>query len=396
MITDHKLLFSKYCPYNYCKPERVNVFNCSDLQCQMNHTGQLCGQCPVGTSLTLGASQCKQYTNNNLYLLVPFAVSGFVLVIFLKMSDLTTAGGLHNGLILYANLVKAGSYTYFPPTSTNLDFFRVFIDWLNLDLGIETYGLTGYWKTWLQFVFPLYIWAIALSMILMARYNIRMARLLGNNSVPVLATLFLLSYAKLFRVVNTAMKFTMLMNENGTTTAVWSYDGSIDYFSLRHSILLTVAILVLIFLWLPYTCVLLFVQCLQRCSVQKINSFVSRMQPFFDAHCGPFKDPHCYWFGVLLIARAIPLLIGTVSSTNSDRYTILSTIAVIAVTLVFQSRVYRKLYVSISESLFLLNLIFLAGSALYTLSIANEYYDIQEVFTSVLVGFAVLHCDYNL
>ena len=60
----------------------------------------------------------------------------------------------------------------------------------------------------------------------------------------------------------------------------------------------------------------------------------------------------------------------------------------IAVTLVFQSRVYRKLYVSISESLFLLNLIFLAGSAL---SIANEYYDIQEVFTSVLVGFAVLH-----
>ena len=103
------------------------------------------------------------------------------------------------------------------------------------------------------------------------------------------------------------------------------------------------------------------------------------------------KISHCYWFGVLLIARAIPLLIGTVSSTNSDRNTILSTIAVIAVTLVFQSRVYRKLYVSISESLFLLNLIFLAGSALYTLSIANEYYDIQEVFTSVLVGFAVLH-----
>ena len=103
------------------------------------------------------------------------------------------------------------------------------------------------------------------------------------------------------------------------------------------------------------------------------------------------KIPHRYWFGVLLIARAIPLLIGTVSFTNSDRNTILSTVAVVAVTLVFQSRVYRKLYVSISESLFLLNLIFLAGSALYTLSIANEYYDIQEVFTSVLVGFAVLH-----
>ena len=389
------VLFSKYCPYNYCKSERVNIFNSSDLQCQMNHTGQLCGQCPMGTSLTLGTSQCKQCSNSNLYLLVPFAVSGVVLVIFLKLSDLTTAGGLINGLILYANLVKAGSYVYFPATSSiHLDFFRVFIDWLNLDLGIETCffdGLTGYWKTWLQFVFPLYVWAIALSMILMARYNIRMTRLLGNNSVPVLATLFLLSYGKLFRVINTAMKFTILENENGTSTAVWSYDGSIDYFSLRHSILLIVAILVLIFLWLPYTCVLLFVQCLQRCSVQKINSFVSRMQPFLDAHCGPFKDPHRYWFGVLLIARAIPLLIGTVSSTNSDRNTILSTIAVIGLRLVFQSRVYRKLYVSISESLFLLNLLFLAGSALYTLSIGSEYHNSQEVFTTVLVGFVFLH-----
>ena len=114
------------------------------------------------------------------------------------------------------------------------------------------------------------------------------------------------------------------------------------------------------------------------------------MQPFLDAHCGPFKDNHRYWFGVLLIARAIPLLIGTVSFTNSDRNTILSTIAVIAVIIVFQSRVYRKLYVSISESLFLVNLIFLAGSALYTLSVPDEYYHIQEVFTSVLVGFAVL------
>ena len=229
MITDHKLYYLVSIVLTTTASQKESM--CSDLQCQMNHTGRLCGQCPVGTSLTLGMSQCKQCTNNNLYLLVPFAVSGVVLVIFLKLSDLTTAGGLLNSLILYANLVKAGSYTYFPPTSTNLDFFRVFIDWLNLDLVIETCffdGLTGYWKTWLQFVFPLYIWAIALSMILMARYNIRMARLLGNNSVPVLATLFLLSYAKLFRVINTAMKFTILMNENGTTKAVWSYDGSID------------------------------------------------------------------------------------------------------------------------------------------------------------------------
>ena len=384
--------FSKYCPYNYCKSATVNIFHNPDLQCQMDHVGRLCGECRAGKSLTLGRSHCKKCSNSNLYLLVPFAASGVILVVFLKLSDLTTAGGLINGLVLYANLVKAGCYTYFPRGYAHLEFLRVFIDWLNLDLGIETCffdGLTGYWKTWLQFVFPLYIWAIALSMILLARYSFRMAHLLGNNSVPVLTTLFLLSYAKLLRVITTAMKFTILKDEYGNnTTSVWSYDGSIDYFSQQHLVLLIAAVLVLLFLWLPYTSVLLLVQFLNQCCMGKITRFVSRMQPFIDAHCGPFKHRHRYWFGLLLVARAVPLLVGTISSTNSEINTILSTIVVVGFLFILQSRVYRKLYVSVSESIFLTNLLLLAGSNLYTLSIGSDQ---QGVFMSVLVGFAFLH-----
>jgi len=49
--------------------------------------------------------------------------------------------------------------------------------------------------------------------------------------------------------------------------------------------------------------------------------------------------------------------------------------------------VYKKWYVSLSEALFILNLLFLSGSALYTaLSSVAE----QGWFTAVLVGIAIV------
>ena len=136
---------------------------------------------------------------------------------------------------------------------------------------------------------------------------------------------------------------------------VWSYDGSIAYFGLQHSILLLVAASVLLVLWLPYTCVLLFAQYLQRCRMWKISRIVSKMQPLIDAHCGPFRDKYRYWFGGLLVARAIPLLVGVV---NADQNTVVSTIVMVGVLLLLLNRVYRKFYVYLSEVVFLLNLLF--------------------------------------
>ena len=92
---------------------------------------------------------------------------------FIKVTDFTVTVGLINGLILYANLIKANDYMFLiggPKTLNNI--MQVIIAWLNLDLGIETCffgGLDSYWKTWLQFVFPIYIWTIAIAMILLAQ-----------------------------------------------------------------------------------------------------------------------------------------------------------------------------------------------------------------------------------
>ena len=399
--SEAEVIYSKYCPYNYCNPNKVKVNIISvNSQCQYNHSGILCGQCGVRLSLTLGKSQCHTCSNIYLLLILPFAVGGVALVVFIKVTDFTVAVGLINGLILYANIVKANDYIFFTGGSKTLSYFidlmEVFIAWLNLDLGIETCffdGLDGYWKTWLQFVFPIYIWAIAIVMILLARYSMRMARLLGNNSVPVLATLFTLSYAKLVRTIITVFTLTILDYPNDHSKVVWSYDGNIEYWDEKHAPLFAVAALVLLCLWLPYTSVLLLGQCLQRCNILKIGAFTARMKPFFDAHYGPFKDRHRYWFGVLLIARTIPLLVGAFTPLSSSTITPLSTIAVIGAlfsyAFIMNSRMYKKWYVSLSEALFLLNLLFLSGSALYT---ASSSVAEQGWFTAVLVGIAIVHC----
>ena len=261
------VIVAQNCPFGYCKTEEVHVnLKQPDTQCAFHHSGTLCGACQPGFSLALGSPQCLNHCSNDyISLIIAFAIAGLVLVFFIKILDLTVAVGTINGLIFYANIIQASQSTFLPEGDTNP--LTVFIAWLNLDLGIETcffHGLDGYWKTWLQFVFPFYIWAIILLIIYVSRCSQAVAWIFGNNSVPVLATLILLSYAKLFRTIVSALTFTYLEFPDGSKTAVWSIDGNIQYLGPKHIPLFLFAVCVLLFLWLSFTVLLLFEQCFQR------------------------------------------------------------------------------------------------------------------------------------
>jgi len=186
---------------------------------------------------------------------------------------------------------KALSFQRKVPTSLKY----IIIAWLNLDLGFEMCffdGLNGYWKTWLQLAFPVYIWTIAALIIVALHYSSLAVRIFGHNSVPVLSTLFLLSYAKLLRTIITAPSFTFLEYSNDTKLAVWTFVGDITYLSPTHIPLFLVALGFLRFLWLPYTVILLFRQCLQQATNYRVLQWIARLKPFFDAYHGPFKDKH--------------------------------------------------------------------------------------------------------
>ena len=181
-ITNGVIIHS-YCPFGYCKQGEMNIkLENLDSQCAFNRAGILCGGCQKGLSLALGSSQCLSCSNTYLTLLIPLTIAGFMLVFFLTFLNLTVSQGTTNGLIFYANIVKVNEAVFFPPGDTNM--LTVFISWLNLDLGIETCfvdGLNGYWKTWLQFVFPVYIWGITATVIIASHYSVRAAKTFVNN-----------------------------------------------------------------------------------------------------------------------------------------------------------------------------------------------------------------------
>ena len=311
--SSHELILHPYCPFDYCVNDiKVFPLNNTDAQCAHNRSGLLCGHCKEGYSLVLGTHHCRKCTNSHLALLIAFAVMGVALVFLLLVCKLTVATGTLSGLVFYANIVEPNRTIFLPAGSTNA--FSVFIAWLNLDFGIETCfynGMDASSKTWLQFVFPVYIWVLIGLMIVVSHYSQRFANLLGSNPVSVLATLILLSYTKVLRTLIFASCFADLDYPNNSTRRVWLHDANIDYLFGKHIPLSVLAILFLFLLFLSYTLLLLFGQWLQAVSHLRLFSWVNsaRLKPFMDAYHAPYKAKHRYWPGLLLVLRFVLTLV---------------------------------------------------------------------------------------
>ena len=385
--TNGTVAASQYCPLNYCSKVASNVtLSESDSQCNYNHSGTLCGGCQPGLSLALGSAQCLPCSNDYLALLIPFTLAGPALVGFIKFVDLTISQGSLNGLVFYVNIIQVNQNIFFPWRSPHP--FILFIAWLNLDLGVEMCffnGLDAYTKTWLQFVFPLYVWSIAGLIIILAKYSNRLAKLMGNNSVPVLATLFLLSHAKLFRTIIAALSYTILCTSH-SCKAVWSADGHLDYLGPKHASLFVVSVVTLVFLWLPYTLLLFGGQWLHMCRSRLIVRMLIKLKPFLDTHYGALKDRHHYWFGALHLMRAIVLLISALLPSDHSSVVAISILSSAVVLMLFASIVYRGAIVSVFNMAFYMNLVLFAGANLYITISGGD----PAVAAYTLIGMAFL------
>ena len=372
-MSSSKISFSKYCPFDYCKDSKV-IKQLSDDQCTFNRAGRLCGKCKENYSLAIGSSHCIYCSNDyNLALLIFFAAAGFLLVLFISVFNLTVTEGMINGVIFYANIVRTYQSILFPnQIPSRLIFFKTFIAWLNLDFGIETCflnKLNAFWKSWLQFVFPFYLWSIVGLMVVLARHSTRLTILFGNKAVPVLATLILLSYMKLLRIAAEVLHFSVLtvygstLNDTVTTSLVWSVDGTLEYFGYPHILLFVAALFTLLFLWLPYTLLLLLIQWIRRISHCRLLKWTQRLNPFYDANFAPLKHKHQYWFGVLLLARGI-IFVTFATNFSIPRDINLLVLLIFAGVLLFYTSAmspYKSHALLAFQSSFFLNLCFLSG-----------------------------------
>ena len=391
------------CPFDYCNTSLISLnLNNTDLQCTHKRSGYLCGQCKPGLSVVIGSNECSKCNNTSLFLLVLFALAGILLTVLLLKLNMTVSSGTINGLLFYANIVKLDNAVLLPIGSIPL--LTQYIAWLNLDLGITTCffnGFNGYWKTWLQFAFPLYLWLLVGGIIIGCHYSGRLSRLFGNNGVPTLATIILMSYTKVFNNIAKILMMSKLKCDKKEWN-VWSVDGNIDYLTGKHIPLVCVSLLCL-FVGIIYTGLIFSSQWLQRYSNNCCRSSsdpVIKLKPFIDAYVGPLKDRFQYWPGLLLIARVV--LITALFFTTGEKVQVNNYIIVIIVgiLLIVSNGVYRENRLTILDQFHLVNLgslsLINALSDHLQLSISSTVYIVSVSMSLVVFVGTVLNHLYVL
>ena len=391
--------YSQYCPLLYCNASVVKV-NLSrehgaDVQCINHHSGVLCGGCQRGYSLAIGSSNCLPHCSDNyLWLLLVFAAAGALLILLIKYLNLTITQGMIGGLIFYANIAQSNKNALLTSDAPGVRFFATFIAWLNLDFGIETCfskDLDMYTKTWLQFLFPLYLWVLAGGMILACRYSQLATKFFGNNTVHVLATIFLLSYNKLLITITTVYSSSTIsiQNESGdiTVEVVWTYDGNVSFLGVSHSLLLAASTVVLLFLWLPFTVCVLLGQWLQRYNHYRGLRWIGRITPLLDAYYGPLKDNRRYWVGVLLLARVVVIIPAADphAPASAAMLSIIILCSILLLLTVLLGRVYKQFHLTLVESTFITNLGLFAAVSLYL----DDTNSSQSTAVYVMLGIVV-------
>ena len=313
---------------------------------------------------------------------------------------MTVAVGTLNGLFFYANVVYAYQSILLPFQGVN--FVTVFISWLNLDLGIDTCyfpGMDTYIKTWLQLAFPTYIIFLVVSVIIASSYSTKFSNLIGKKDpVATLATLILLSYAKLVNVSFKSLTVGILDYPYGSdeTLKVWLPDATVEYLSGKHIPLFITAIFILL-LCVVYTALLFSWQWLLHLPKWRIFKWSRdpKIQTFIETYHLPYTPKHRYWTGLLLIIRIVLYLVAAVNTSNNPTIALTAIIfivcCIIGLGLLFTngSSLYRKWPLDVLETFFYLNILFLATFTWYSLDNPKSNKE-AAAYISVTITFPVL------
>ena len=370
------------CPFDYCQPQtqsvtiNFNLPNGADSQCAYDRTGVLCGACKEDLSLSLASSRCvpchTHWPAVFVVILLAAAIAGILLVTALLALNMTVSVGLINGFIFYANIVSAGSAVFF--SSSEPSFPSVFVAWLNLDIGIDVCfidGLDAYTKTWFHLAFPVYIISLVVMVIVVSEYSPRFAGLIGKKDpISTLATLILLSYAKLLSMTITALSSAVLDYPDGHQETVWLPDGNVPYFKGKHIPLALVALLIII-IGLPYTILLFLWQWIVRAPRWKVFKWTrnTKLNVFIASHHVPHNSKYRYWTGLLLLVRVVLYITASVTvSAKPETFPLITNTLIGGLFVVKCSRsvrVYKTSFVDLVDTVLYFNLLVFSAFSQY-------------------------------
>ena len=393
------------CPLDYCYPPSENVSmnlnlpSGSDAQCAYSRSGILCGACQPNLSLSLGSSCCLPCPKHwpLIFVSITFAavIVGILLVTVILALNMTVADGMISAIIFYANVTAP--FDKIVHSSAAPSFPTVFVAWLNLDIGFDVCffkGLDAYAKTWLQLLFPAYIISLVAIVIKFSEYSPKFTRIISSrrqDPIATLATLILLSYAKLLSITISVLSFATLNYPDGSKCVVWLVDGNVLYLRGKHIALVIVAAFIVL-IGVPYTFFLFSWQWLIRIPKIKFNRWI-RLNSIITAYHAPYNNRHRYWTGLLLVVSVVLYISVAITVSNNPQIPLLMTIVLVGGLLFLKGLVGTRLYirssVDIVETIILLNLLLFSVFSLYNFK-ADSRKETAIAYISTSIVFLLL------
>ena len=403
------IILSKICPFDYCLPFdsveiNLNIPNGADVQCANNRVGKLCSSCKTQYSLSVGQTACAKCNPRwplfTTIIVLAFLLSGVFLIALLLLLNLSVTTGTINGLIFTASILS----TIHPFPENNCA--TIIISLLNLNAGLNVCfykGYNSYIKIWFQLGYPMYLFLLTSGMIVARKCSLKFAKFIEKrNPIEILATVLLLTYTKLLQFVIDAFSSADIEHPNNTTEKVWLLDGTINYYEIRHIIMLIAAIFILGFLSV-YTFLLLFWQWLDKLPGWKACVLVrkTRIKPLIESYHVPFNSRHRYWTGLLLLIRIIVYIVAVFTDSSvSDikvHFAIISLLTTLLVVKSLTVRVYKMWPVDVLESVIIALTVIVAGADWLILNANYKHaryaltFTISVVLVCLIIGTIIYH-----
>ena len=287
------------CVSNYCKVGGANITDGNfDVQCNegFGRVGVLCGQCKEGYSIQFGTNECKKCSNYYLFLLIYFIVAGVVLIWMIGTLGVTVSHGFLNSMLFYCNIITPYQSYLILNSSYYSIMYPIVI--LNLDIGFPVCfynGMTSLVRSYLHFVFPIYLWILMGIYTFLSRYQWWQRRWRDSNPAQVFASVMLMSYISTLRACTAALSITHL--DNADHPWRWAIDPSVVYFSLEHAPMGVLSIITILIYIIPAPLFLLFRPLTLR------TAWGKKFLPFYDALWAPFRPRYQFWVVLRLFLR---------------------------------------------------------------------------------------------
>ena len=275
--------------------------------CPRNRGGVMCSNCTPGYSVVFSSLDCVKCSNWWLLTIVAYGLAGPLLIYLIYALKLTLTTGLINGIIFYAQIVCISEQTKLGSSLHNLTFYYYTITKglisllsfnINFNIPLCFYdGMTELWKSFVSFLFPVYLLAIVIGLIIISRYSVRLSNRIADSSVQVLVTVVHLSFATL--LTSTLDVFTpvyIYTNTSDIPLKVWQKDGAVVYGKGGHLVLMIVTGVVVGPILITYLTVLLAGR-----PLMKINKVREYLRPIYEAIHAPYKHNKEFFSSITII-----------------------------------------------------------------------------------------------